>query len=146
MASILSTRTHTAAWHFPSSNNLLFFIYYVYSCCRMWKICCSNVCWNCCFCKLQTGLCQRIRCNCKKLWNAPTQIPLHNRCLIMPISQNGLIIIIEKMKVNIYVVSALFGMITSWANGDQLKNLSGCGTPRTIPDNFNNTQSTAPYD
>ncbi len=50
------------------------------------------------------------------------------------------------MKVNIYVVSALFGMITSWANGDQLKNLSGCGTPRTIPNNFINTQSTAPYD
>ncbi len=56
---------------------------------------------------------------CRNLYSASTQLPLHNICLIMLISQNDLFII-EKKKVNNYVVCGPFEMITSWANGDQL--------------------------
>ncbi len=48
----------------------------------------------------------------KNLLSVSTEIPLHNICLIVFISQNGLIII-EKKKVNNYVVCRPFGMITS---------------------------------
>ncbi len=57
-------------------------------------------------------LCQEHqRGDCKNLLSASTQIPLHNICLIMFISQNGLIIIAKK-EVNNYVVCRPFGMIT----------------------------------
>ncbi len=54
---------------------------------------------------------------CKNLLSASTQIPLHNICLIMLISQNGLIIT-EKKKVNNYVVCRPFGndhILSKWS-------------------------------
>ncbi len=66
-------------------------------------------------------------------------------CLIMLISQNGLIII-EKKKVNSYFVCRPFGMIPSWANVTKCRMGAGVGhqePPQTKGQNLINIQTTA---